>query len=214
MSKAKLNASPSTRKSRWSQQMQEQSLCKKPRDGAGQPLRRWMRSPSYRYTLSISVQFRIGLYGHERRNAFQEDCLLVVHTVAATVMKIICPYVVLVELLCPGNLVDDGPCSGLSWTLLAAPFLGDASAVGPCWIEAMAPILTGDLLDTALEVVVLQGDFEAAGTFLSKNIDPNTMDSCKGRQSINTTSLHSGSTTDRRPPLTTLLWNQKEWAGI
>jgi hypothetical protein len=55
--------------------------------------------------------------------------LLVVHTVAATVMKIICPYVVLVELLGPGNLVDDGPCSGLSWTLLAAPFLRDVSAV-------------------------------------------------------------------------------------
>jgi hypothetical protein len=49
----------------------------------------------------------------------------------------------------------------------------------------MAPILPEDLLDTALEVAVLQGDFEAAGTFLLRNIDPNVTSSCKGRQSAN-----------------------------
>jgi hypothetical protein len=49
----------------------------------------------------------------------------------------------------------------------------------------MAPILPEDLLDTALEFAVLQGDrdLESAGTFLPRNIDPNVTSSCKGRQS-------------------------------
>jgi hypothetical protein len=42
-------------------------------------------------------------------------------------MNILSPYVGLVELLGPGNPVDDKPCSGRSWALLTASFLRGAN---------------------------------------------------------------------------------------
>ena len=44
-------------------------------------------------------------------------------------MNILCPYVVMVELLGPGNPVDDRLCRGLSWALLTAAFLRDADTI-------------------------------------------------------------------------------------
>jgi hypothetical protein len=55
----------------------------------------------------------------------QVDRFLILQTVVATVMHMFNPYVVLVELLGPGNLAEDRSCSGPGWALLTAAFLRD-----------------------------------------------------------------------------------------
>ena len=102
----------------------------------------------------------------------QVDRLLVLQTFAATVMNKLCPYVLLVELLGPGNPVDDRLCSGLSWTLLTAAFLRDADTIKVVLDRSCGTDLSEGLLNTALEVAVLQGDFEAVGMLLPRNTGP------------------------------------------
>lgn len=148
----------------------------------------------------------------------QVDRLLVLQTFAATVMNKLCPYVLLVELLGPGNPVDDRLCSGLSWTLLTAAFLRDADTIKAVLDRSCGTDLSEGLLNTALEVAVLQGDFEAVGMFLPRNTNPNKTGSCKGHQSTNGGALRQACTASHESivdlPLTTLLWDQEERAAI
>jgi hypothetical protein len=113
---------------------------------------------------------------------------------AATVMNKLCPYVLLVELLGPGNPVDDRLCSGLSWALLTAAFLRDADTIKAVLDRSCGTDLSESLLNTALEVAVLQGDFEAVGMFLPRNTGPNKTGSCKGHQSTNGGALRQACT--------------------
>ena len=125
----------------------------------------------------------------------------------------------LVELLAPGNQVEDRSCSSLKlgspWQplFLGTPLCDQGRARRSCDTN-----LPEGLLNTGLEVAVMKGNFEAVGMFLARNIDPNKTGSCKGHQSINGNALRQACMTGYESIvdflLQPLLLGQGEWPGI
>ena len=108
------------------------------------------------------------------------DRLPILQAVVVIAMHMFCRHDVML-FLGPDDPDRDRPCSGSSWALLTAAFLGDTPTIKTLMKRSSESERQEGLLNRALEIAAVLGKVDAVVAFLEANVDPKKQGSCKGR---------------------------------